>query len=272
MAVRFFSKSTIAQGLPRSTKVWDQVAALNFSLQYLVVGGGGGGGSGGAGVAGGGGGAGGYLTSNLTYTFESSLTVTVGAGGGSNAAGANSVFASITALGGGQGGCFGVGANGGSGGGTTGDGPGFGSGTAGQGNNGAIGRGTVGGSSCSGGGGGGAGGAGTRPVNNTSTGAGGIGLSNSITGTAVTYAVGGNGAQGSTGPAQPAGATNTGGGGGGGAPGGGSASSGGSGIVILSYPSIYTITVGAGLTASTATVGSNKVTSFTAGTGTVSFA
>jgi hypothetical protein len=32
-----------------------------------------------------------------------------------------------------------------------------------------------------------------------------------------------------------------------------------------------TITVGAGLTATTATVGSNKVTTFTGGTGSVSF-
>jgi hypothetical protein len=47
---------------------------------------------------------------------------------------------------------------------------------------------------------------------------------------------------------------------------------GGSGVVILLYPSSFTITVGAGLTSSTSTVGVNKVTTFTAGTGTVSFA
>jgi hypothetical protein len=46
---------------------------------------------------------------------------------------------------------------------------------------------------------------------------------------------------------------------------------GGSGIVILSYPSSYTITVGAGLTGSTTTVGSDKVTTITAGTGNVSW-
>jgi len=47
---------------------------------------------------------------------------------------------------------------------------------------------------------------------------------------------------------------------------------GGSGVVILRYPNNYTITIGAGLTGSTATVGSNKVTTITAGTGNVSWA
>jgi hypothetical protein len=46
---------------------------------------------------------------------------------------------------------------------------------------------------------------------------------------------------------------------------------GGSGVVILRYPSDYTISIGAGLTASTSTVGANKVTTFTAGTDTISF-
>jgi hypothetical protein len=62
---------------------------------------------------------------------------------------------------------------------------------------------------------------------------------------------------------------NTGGGGGGG---GTTSGSGGSGVVILSYPSAQTITLGAGLTGTTATVGANKVTTLTAGTGNVSFA
>jgi hypothetical protein len=67
---------------------------------------------------------------------------------------------------------------------------------------------------------------------------------------------------------------NTGGGGGGGGntTGGVSGGAGGSGVVIISYPASYTISVGAGLTSSTATVGSNKVTTFTEGTGTISFA
>jgi hypothetical protein len=46
---------------------------------------------------------------------------------------------------------------------------------------------------------------------------------------------------------------------------------GGSGIVILRYPSARSITLGAGLTGSTVTVGADKVTTITAGTGTVSF-
>jgi hypothetical protein len=39
----------------------------------------------------------------------------------------------------------------------------------------------------------------------------------------------------------------------------------------LRYPSGVTITVSAGLTSTTATVGANKVTTITAGTGTVSW-
>jgi hypothetical protein len=41
--------------------------------------------------------------------------------------------------------------------------------------------------------------------------------------------------------------------------------------VILRYSNAYTITVGAGLTSSTATVGSDRVTTITAGTGNVSW-
>ena len=60
-------------------------------------------------------------------------------------------------------------------------------------------------------------------------------------------------------------------GGGGGATYGGVGRSGGSGVVILRYPSTYTITIGAGLTGSTTTVGGNKITTITAGTGNVSW-
>ena len=49
------------------------------------------------------------------------------------------------------------------------------------------------------------------------------------------------------------------------------AGAGGSGVVILSYPSTYTITIGAGLTGTTATVSASKVTTLTAGTGNVSW-
>jgi hypothetical protein len=88
---------------------------------------------------------------------------------------------------------------------------------------------------------------------------------------------GGNGAAASSGGVSGfSGTVNTGGGGGGGNAGvnggEGAGAAGGSGIVILRYPSIYTITIGAGLSGSTATVGNNKVTVITAGTGNVSWA
>jgi hypothetical protein len=40
----------------------------------------------------------------------------------------------------------------------------------------------------------------------------------------------------------------------------------------LRYPSVLTITIGAGLTGTTTTVGTDKVTTITAGTGNVSWA
>jgi len=43
---------------------------------------------------------------------------------------------------------------------------------------------------------------------------------------------------------------------------------GGSGIIIISYPNTYTIS---GLSGTTTTVGSNKVTTFTSGTGNIQF-
>jgi hypothetical protein len=46
---------------------------------------------------------------------------------------------------------------------------------------------------------------------------------------------------------------------------------GGSGIVIIRYPSSRTINIGAGLTGSTITVGSDRVTTITAGIGNISF-
>ena len=47
--------------------------------------------------------------------------------------------------------------------------------------------------------------------------------------------------------------------------------SGGSGVVILRYPSTFTITVGGSLTSSTVTDGTDKVTTFTAGSDTITF-
>ena len=265
-----------------------------LSVDYLVIAGGGGAGGN---QYGGGGGAGGYRTtigtqggngtlgSALNLSTSTNYTVTVGAGGtaiGNNPTnGSNSVFSTITSLGGGYGN-YGrsdhvgapAGANGGSGGGGGGNSgaggsQGGGSGTANQGTNGAT------GGSSTGGGGGGAGVAGTQ------SGVGGNGLSNSITGSAVTRGGGGAGNRGTAGSGGGGegndsgtsnnGTVNTGGGGGGSFAANGNAGVGGSGIVIFRYPSFYTVTIGAGLTGSTQTVDSNKVTTITAGTGNVSW-
>ena len=224
----------------------------SLSVEYLVIAGGGAGGVGdaGANAYGGGGGAGGYRTnvtgqtSGASSSAEAALslstgnkTVTVGAGGagtsGDNNLGTNggdSVFDSITSIGGGRGGANSSdGSSGGSGGGgKESDGAGQ-SGTAGQGT--AGGTGSEGGNR--GGGGGGAGSAG-------STTTGGNGLSNNITGSAVTRAGGGgsNSSGGSGGggaggnPTGTAGTANTGSGGGAGTQNSGD---GGSGIVIVRY-------------------------------------
>lgn len=239
------------------------------SVDYLVVAGGGGGGS----NAGGGGGAGGYRTSTgFGVTPGATPTVTVGLGGsgdtslGSHDAtnGNNSVFSTITSIGGGKGGTFwsltpsdNAGGSGGSGGGAgAGDNgaPGAASGTSGQGNAGGD---AADGIATSGAGGGGATAAGTTATANGAGYAGGAGANNSISGISVHYSAGGgggarttgsaSGAAGGTGAGRGGGSTigsavgengtaNTGGGGGGGTGNSGSkGGAGGSGIVILSY-------------------------------------
>ena len=222
--------------------------------------------------------------------------------------GNDSVFATITSAGGGYGGANtaahtnGIAADGGSGGGGGWDG----TATQNEGGDGNVpntvpSQGNDGGNGglahpyYAGGGGGGAGAAGSVAIysGQAQGGAGGDGAANSISGTSVTYA-GGGGGQGMqwTGGAsgRPGGAGGSGGGGQGGGSttptdggtnlGGGGGSpgyttsgvgAGGSGIVILSYPSALTLTVPGGLTSSTATVGSNKVTTFTGGTGNIQF-
>ena len=140
-----------------------------------------------------------------------------------------------------------------------------------------------------GGGGGSASVGGSAAVNvgdaNYGGGNGGNGRTIDITGSNVVYAAGGGGGAGGTGGtnagsggglnnAPTAGSANSGSGGGGGharnqALAGGA---GGSGVVILRYPNTKTITVGAGLTSNTNTVGNNKVTKINAGTGNVSWA
>lgn len=176
-------------------------------------------------------------------TVGSSYTVTVGAGGASGQSnavkgsnGGNSVFGTITALGGGGGGAYtdnGLGLNGGSGGGGGDDS--FAGGSATQGSSGGYpGYGYPGGASASttwgSGGGGGAGGAGSAGVAGTVV-SGGPGLVYNISGSNVEYGRGGNGnSDGGTITATPAnvgqGAMGT------GAP-NASPYSGGSGIVIV---------------------------------------
>ena len=282
-----------------------------LTVSYLVVAGGGSGGgvkaTGGYHAAGGGGGAGGYRTNYggtaLTLAAATNYTVTVGAGAplANQAAstGSNSNFSTITSAGGGggfSGGQTQAAQSGGSGGGGGRDSTAAGAGntpstTPSQGNDGGVGN----ASHSQGGGGGGAGQTGQN--GNTVSGVGGNGgdgLSNSITGTATFYAGGGGGSNGNLGSTSTAstggqggggngvvfeggwygngGATNTGGGGGGAcayySPTNTAGGAGGSGIVILRYPSDYTIS---GLSGTTTTVGADKVTTFTSGTGNIQF-
>ena len=256
----------------------------NAEVQFLVVAGGGNTLSGNATNNPGGGGAGG-LRSSYTATggggsVESAITCTLGTnytvtvGGGQS----QSVFATVTSTAGGQGGPIdGAGSSGGSG------------------------QGYDGGSGAEGlkygaGGGGGAGGAGQNGTTASSrSGNGGLALANNITGTSIYYAGGGGGGKqssyyglgggtstssqkggGGDGSSSQSGAdggsANTGGGAGSnGQIGAMDAESGGSGIVILRFPNTFNITVGAGLTSSNATDGTDKVYTFTNGTGNVSF-
>jgi len=282
-----------------------------LTVDYLVVaGGGGGGGRRDTGSAGGGAGGlrtsygstsggGASAESSLTLATATNYTVTVGGGGiagydngsarkGGN--GANSVFSTITSAGGGGGGAWtspANGLNGGSGGGGAYNAAG-GTGTSSQG--------FAGGSGSTGtnqgaGGGGGAGAAGANGSANAG-GNGGDGIQSSISGTATYYAGGGGGGLypnpsttigtgglGGGGNASVtsngiSGVNNTGGGGGGSGANpsvSGYGGVGGSGVVIIRYPDAYTVTIGSGLTGSTATDGSDKVTTFTAGTGNISF-
>jgi hypothetical protein len=222
------------------------------SVEVLVVAGGG------AGGYEGGGGAGGLIYNN-SYSVTPGLTytVTVGAGGvgttetgppATAASGSNSVFGSLTAIGGGGSGNYSAtrtGATGGSGGGAASGGSSSRSGfIAGQGFSGGLGV------SNGAGGGGGAAGEGVNGVSGVG-GNGGAGLSFGISGTPTFYAGGGGGAAGSgtqgTGGSgiggnavlngtAGSGATNTGSGGGGWWQGGsGTAGSGGSGVVVVRY-------------------------------------
>lgn len=285
------------------------IGEVYASVEYLVIAGGGGAGYGNDGGGGGAGGYRSSIEGELSgqntaaeaprlIEVGRAYTVTVGAGGvggsialfadevGSN--GSDSVFGPIVSEGGGGGGGgtgrTGAGSLGGSGGGG-GDDSIFtgGAGTAGQGFAGGnfafdpvTGLGTHAGG---GGGAGGPGGSGNDPLRPAY---GGAGIGSSVTGTALERAGGGGGGintpgigiatggggSGSTTSTVIAGVPNTGGGGGGSgvnATGG----RGGSGIVILKYSTAFNLTHTAGLTSSTVVIGNFNITTFTAGTGTM---
>jgi hypothetical protein len=263
-----------------STKIFAQQSFSNLKItppsvvvvESLIIAGGAGGGSGGANVAGGGGGAGGMLSYNLVVTKSSPISITVGAGGAEVTDGNFSSFGSIYATGGGAAISYGSGRIGGSGGGAAGVNSSIGLRILGQGNNGALGQGTVGVTAVSGGGGGGAGGAGIQPVNTSSNGEGGAGLSNSITGSPVTYSSGGRGRSSFAYSPGINGSTNTGNGGEGTGGDGGTAGSGGSGVVIIAYQDInLPLSISGGLSYTQPSRVGYRVYRFTGGTGTVTF-
>ena len=233
------------------------------SVEYLVVAGGGGGGNS-VDRTGGGGGAGGVRSGTSYAVTVQGYTITVGSGGAANTAGNNSVFATLTSIGGGRGGQVNsTSTTGGSGGGAYHNPSDAGSnGTAGQGNaggDGYDGGGTI--NQFGAGGGGGQSQAGADGVYRQA-GKGGNGYTSLISGTSKVYAGGGGGGYqrlSGTGGAAGAGGTggggagsfstsntsavngtsgtaNSGGGGGGAAGGsGGVGGAGGSGIVIIRY-------------------------------------
>ena len=286
-----------------ATQGWtaDNIVTAANSISYLIVAGGGAGGGHINTNYGGGGGAGGMLTGIKNDALPATnYSITVGAGATSGTDGSDSQAFGITATGGGGGGWYdtttpanGVGKDGGSGGGgasgyASGAFPPFagGSGVSGQGNDGGTAS-NSGGYQSSGGGGAGAIG-GSVSGSGGAGGDGGDGLASTITGSSVFYAgggggsgyngaggAGGNGGGGAGGSYNPtvnpgaAGTANTGGGGGGSMNALGNGGAGGSGIVVLSYLSSLTLTNGGGLVLTTATVGSNKVTTITAGTGNI---
>lgn len=304
MGVSKLSSGTIKNGKPNFSSMLAGNAVYDPTpyIQYLVIGGGGGGGSTTSGnqYVGGGGGAGGYRTSFAAETsgggspteptFEATLGTayyaSVGAGGSAGNQtqgymGTPSRFGNVLSHGGGQGGgASQYSSQGGSEGAAGGAAPitlnpmpgeGYASGSP-----------TNNGTSSAAGGGGGAGGIGGS-ASGMNGGAGGIGLASLITGASTQRAGGGGGSRayaggtngsgsygGGTAEAGPNGSANTG-GGGAGYQGGNLGGVGGSGVIILRYNSAFTCTVSAGLTSSTSTLGSEKITTLTAGTGTVTW-
>jgi hypothetical protein len=270
--------------VPTFTNVTITGYTAPYTANYLIVAGGGAGAP-----SGGGGGGGGMLVGSTLLTAGQTYSITVGAGGTGGLMsttaptnGSNSLFNSITSIGGGKGGDDfgsldgGVGGSGGGAGRSTSQRVG-GNSVYGQGNPGGI---NTTASVYPAGGGGGAGGVGGNGSGGSTSGNGGAGGLSYITGSAVYYAGGGGGGlisgttpgTGGTGgggngtvtATGGAGTVNTGGGGGGsyqlsGSTGG----SGGSGVVILSVPTInYTGTTTGSPTVTTS--GTYKILTFTA--------
>ena len=268
VAGRPWITTTVAETLSTFTVVqttdWTAPAGV-ISVDYLVVAGGGGGGNGYDRSGGGGGAAGMMLTGTLAVTPGTTYTVIVGDGGigGADArannqgtAGEDSVFATVTALGG----------VGGQGSRTYTPTARYTGGTAQIGNTTSAQPGGGGGGGGSGGGGGGATGAGGNG-SGTTGGAGGAGLASDITGSSVTYAVGGAGGGYDTDINGADGTNNRGNGGGAGGSTSASSAKGGNGstgIVVLKYlaPAPFTFYEAFGTTTAISTtqyVSGNKI-------------
>ena len=233
---------------------WTRPAGVT-TVRYLVVAGGGAGGAAGGNDGSGGGGAGGVLAGTFNST-ASSYTISVGAGGASSSAnasshnpasfnGANSFISgtgltTITAIGGGSGssesGVTRTAQNGGSGGGAGGYSGTKGSGTSGPPRQGYDGGSATGPGDGGGGGAGAPGGNGNSANSGTAARAGGIGVTNDITGSSTYYGGGGGASGDARNSSTSGGAGGTGGGGNGAAAsnnsaaaGSGSANTGGGG-------------------------------------------
>jgi hypothetical protein len=263
------------------------------TIRVLVVGGGGAGGLSGTRPAGGGGG-GGVVEQTLGIVLGTSYTISIGAGGAVNGNASFSRFSSIVAMPGGAGNnttSYGVQLAG-----TCATGAGVTTAASVnravslcsiQGFNGGLGN-----INNTAGGGGGAGAVGEDKTTGTVSGAGGAGRTSTIPVAATTYGGGGGGggkaaatattpgAGGSGGggagsngtTAATSGTANTGGGGGGGSTeSAGTAGTGGSGVVVLRFNNALLFTAGTGLTYTSEISGSDRVLTFTAGTGTITF-
>jgi hypothetical protein len=105
MTARQVSKSSIGQGLPKTSKVWDGISTTAFSAELLLVGGGGGGGN--NSCYGGGGGGGGTQDVTIQLKLAQTYSISIGSGGAVETDGGSTSISgpgvSYTANGGGRG-------------------------------------------------------------------------------------------------------------------------------------------------------------------------